>query len=149
MQTYTIHAPMEDNRSLEERAMDYQFIKEGFSIWAALFGPFWLLMKGMWLETLSYFLAAIGLGLVLQLLGFNEEAISAFIMGANFIFALFARDIERLHFERSGFKLISVVNGKTKDECEARYFRSLNQNETDKNIQSQTYENNNKEVLET
>ncbi len=155
MQTYTIHAPMEDGRSLEERALDYQFIKEGFSIWAALFGPFWLLVKGMWLETLGYFLAVIGLALALQLLGLNEEAISAFIWVANFIFALFARDIERLHYERSGFNLIGVVNGKTKDECEARYFRSsdfrvLNSNETDQNNQTQIQtNNNNKEVLET
>lgn len=154
MKTYTIYAPMEDNRSFEERAMDYHFIKEGFSIWAALFGPFWLLIKGMWLETLGYFLAAIGLTLVLQLLGANEGAMSAFLWGANFIFAIFARDIERLHYERSGFRLISVVNGKSKDECEALYFRSshfhsLTSDEPEPKIETLAIENNNKEVLET
>ena len=47
MQTYTIYAPIDENRPLIERAMDYHFIKEGFALWAAIFGPFWLLAKGL------------------------------------------------------------------------------------------------------
>ena len=147
MQTYTIYAPIDENRPLIERAMNYQFIKEGFSLWAALFGPLWLLAKGLWLETLAFFAAAIGLTLILQLIGFNEAAISAAMTGTTIIFGFFARDIERLHYERSGFKLISVVNGKTKDECEARYFRSLKSNETHQTHQKAETENNhNQEV---
>ena len=147
MQTYTIYAPIDENRPLIERAMNYQFIKEGFSLWAALFGPLWLLAKGLWLETLAFFAAAIGLTLILQLIGFNEAAISAAMTGTTIIFGFFARDIERLHYERSGFKLISVVNGKTKHECEARYFRSLRSNDTDHTHQKAETENNhNQEV---
>ena len=147
MQTYTIYAPLDVNRPLIERAMDYHFIKEGFSLWAAVFGPFWLLAKGLWLETLGFFAAAIGLTLILQLIGFNEASISMAMTGTIFLFGFFARDIERLHYERSGYRLISVVNGKSKDDCEARYFRGLKSHETAQLHHKAVTENNNdKEV---
>lgn len=132
MKTYTIYAPEYDDRSFKERAMDYQFIKEGFSLWALLFGPFWLAIKGMWLELLTYCAIAVGLSLGLQLLGFNAEAISGATFIANIIFAIFARDIERLHLERDGFQMVSIINGKTKEDCEASFFRNHEKSENTK-----------------
>lgn len=127
MKTYTVYAPEEDNRAFKDRATDYVFIKEGYSLWAAIFGPFWLVFKTMWVEAAVFFVAIIGVSVAMEQLGFNAFAISSFFTLANIIFAFFARDIERLFYERSGYQMVSVINGKNEHDCEARYFRNRGQ----------------------
>ncbi len=120
-----MHSPPEDDRSFQERANDYVFIKEGFSLWAALFGPFWLVMQNMWVEVAAYFGGLILLSIILEALGFTPEAISFAFLFANAVFGLFARDLRRYHYDRRGYHLTDVVIGKTLEECETRFFRNL------------------------
>ncbi len=104
--------------------MDHVFIKEGFSLWAAFLGPLWLVMKSMWVETGVYIAALITGAILMEAIGFHAQAISAAMLLANLGFGLFARDLLRFHIERKGYKFVSVVNGKTMDECETRFFQN-------------------------
>ncbi len=123
IKTYTVHSPPEDNRPEDDRVMDYIFIKEGYSIWAALLGPFWTLANGMWMETGVYIGGLIVGSILMEVIGFNAGAIGAAILFANLIFGLFARDLQRFFYERQGYTLETVVNGKSYQDCEVRYFR--------------------------
>lgn len=123
MKTFTIQAPAQDGRTGAERALDYKFIKEGFSIWAVVLGPFWSIINGLWLEALVHY---VGLGIALNLLsliGFHEVALVLMAFVSNIFFAIFAYDIQRYHYSRNGYKMLSVINGKNRDDCEARFFR--------------------------
>lgn len=122
--TYTVHIPPADNRPDEERTMDTVFIKEGYSIWAGLFGPFWSLANGMWIEAAAHFGGIIVLSILMDLIGFNAEAISSTITLANLIFGLFARDLQRSYYQNLDYQMDSVVIGKNYDDCEARYFET-------------------------
>lgn len=124
MKTYTVQAPPEDDRSYIERAVDYIFIKEGYSLWAALFGPFWTLANKLWIEGVIHLIAYISLTGTLASLGFTPGAVSFFSFLANILFALFAYDVQRFHFSRLGYQMVGVVNGKSKGDCEARFFRA-------------------------
>ena len=106
--------------------MDFIFIKEGYSLWAAVLGPLWLLAKAMWIEAGVYIALIMGGSALLSWVGFNAAAISTATLFANLVLGLFARDVERFHIERKGYKLIEVVNGKSLDECESRFFRQEN-----------------------
>ncbi len=125
MKTYTVFAPKNDDRSFKDRVADYRFVKEGYAFWAAIFGPLWLLAKQMWLEALAYFIGLSILLSILQLAGLNEIGSSLFVFLVSIIFALFARDIEAMHLERQGFKMVSLVTGKSFSECEEKYFYAL------------------------
>lgn len=125
MQTYTVYAPPADNRSFREQAVDYVFLREGYAFWAAIFGPLWLLARQMWLEALVYFVVLGILEGVLQWFGLNEYGATMLYFLISFIFALFARDIERWHYERKDYVMISLINGKSRDECETKFFHKI------------------------
>lgn len=131
MKTFTIYAPPPDDRSYENRSMDYKFIKEGYALWAGLFGPLWLLAKAIWIEGALYMVALIIFTSLLHYLGFNATAQSCFTFLANLVFGLFARDVERMYYERLGYEMISVINGKSAPDCEASYFRSQDRTKTE------------------
>lgn len=125
MKSYLVYAPEPDNRAVVEQAADFKFLKEGYSILAALFGPFWLVAKQLWIEAAIYF---VGLGSLLGALGFfglNEIGATLFYFITSALFAIFARDIEAWHLERGGYRMVSIVTGKTYAECEEKYFTSL------------------------
>src|SRR5262249_17936540 len=73
MLIYTVHEPSRPAQSLEERAEGVVFIKEGFTGWGFLFGPFWLLFNGLWLEFFLALLLAAGAAAGLIALGLDQE----------------------------------------------------------------------------
>lgn len=111
----------------DHQGEDNIFIKEGLSLTAALFGPFWSLMNNMWVEV-GLHVGLLILGTTcLEALGFNPGFITAAILASNLVFALFARDLQRFYLERRGYRLAGVVVGKTLDECETRFYRTAEQ----------------------
>ncbi len=124
MKTYTVQAPPEDDRSYAERAVDYVFLKEGYSFWAALFGPFWTFTNKLWIEGLVHLVAYFSLLGVVAAIGFTLGVVGFFSFFANILFGLFAYDVQRLHYTRKGYNMVGVVNGKSKGDCEARFFRA-------------------------
>ncbi|WP_424136183.1 DUF2628 domain-containing protein [Roseomonas chloroacetimidivorans] len=111
MRIFSIHA-----RSGEKPRT--RLVPEGFSVWAFLFGPLWLLWRGLWLALLGYVLLAAGsallpapwdgwAGIALQLL-----------------LGLHARDLERWTLQRRGFAHQGVVAAQDEDEALLRAIRA-------------------------
>lgn len=107
--------------------MDYVFIKEGYSIAAALLGPVWLFVKGMFTAGGLYIGMMIIGSIFAGLIGLNAIAVLGLLLATNLAFGLFARDLHRFHLERQGYQFKSVVKGKSLDDCEIRYFRNRHQ----------------------
>jgi hypothetical protein len=119
MALFTVHAPrMADG--VEADPAELVFVKDGFC-WPALFIPLvWLIYRGLWLTLLLYVVALVGLSFVAGLAG--SDASSAVIVLFAFWFALEANGLRRWTLERHRYDLVGVVEGRTREEAERRYF---------------------------
>jgi len=53
MPVYTVHAPVTSN--VDFRATDrFAFVRDGFHVWAAIFGVIWLAWHRLWLALLGW-----------------------------------------------------------------------------------------------
>jgi hypothetical protein len=89
-------------------------VREGFSWWALIFGPFWLLARGAWLPALLGLLAA---GVISRA---PADRVAWLETGLAFAFGLFGRDLWRWSLAQRGFTLVHVVTAGSEDEAFAR-----------------------------
>jgi hypothetical protein len=94
---------------------DLVLVPEGFSIWAALFGPIWLLLHRAWIAAALVFAAALIAGRVDHLLGTSVLA-----LGLMLLQGLLSRDLQRWCLGRAGYAAGPVVGGADRDAALAR-----------------------------
>ena len=121
MLVYTVHEPSEPAASLDDRADELVFVREGFSTAAFLFGPFWLAVHRLWLPLVLYVAGILLLLLVFQILPGGGGAVGSVLTLASLAFGLEANAIRRWGLERRGYQTIATVAGKSFEECEHRF----------------------------
>ena len=89
-------------------------VREGFSWGALLFGPFWLLLRGLWLEALLWLAAASAA--VLLAPGVAAAALPAL----QFLLGCHARDLQRRALARRGYAQAHVVVERDEERALAR-----------------------------
>jgi hypothetical protein len=90
-------------------------VRDGFSVWALLFGPFWLLMKAAWIPAGVLFALEIVLRLLLH------PPIAGIVgLGVAWLVGLHAQDLCGWSLARRGWQLRTVATGRTHDEAYAR-----------------------------
>ena len=68
MPVYTVHAPVANNSDI--RATDrFAFVRDGFHVWAFLFGPLWLVWHRLWLALIGWIIVVVALDLAMRRLG--------------------------------------------------------------------------------
>lgn len=118
MALYTIHAPERESGAAIAPA-ELVFIKEGFC-WPALFvSLIWTLYRRLWLVFLLLLAAMLVLGALGEVLG--SAATVLFLLGRVF-YALEANGLRRWTLERNHYTLVGVIEGRTLDEAERRFF---------------------------
>ena len=124
MQTFTVHEPSDGPADRIERAESLVFIKDGFSLAAALLTPFWLIANRLWLALVAY-LAAVGLiELVVWALGIDQAAAAWPIFALHLLIGLESDALRCWGLGRRGYTLIGSVSGRNWDECERRFLDS-------------------------
>jgi hypothetical protein len=121
VQTYTVYERRVAPETVEERAGNLVFIKEGFAVWALLVPALWFLFNGLWRGFLLYLFLSIALVFALTSLGGTDDLVAWGGLILNLIFAFEARDIYRASLERRDYVLKGVVSGRSLDECERRF----------------------------
>ena len=120
MSTYTVHVPPRENsaRDLER----YVFVRDGFSFWAFLLAPLWMLWHRLWLALIGYVVIAVLLQIGLRLI--NASAAVTFTAGA--LLALLvgfeAATLRRMTLARRGWKNAGIVVGDDIESAERRFF---------------------------
>lgn len=121
MPVYTVHAPTADGADL--RATDqFVFVRDGFYLWAALFGPLWLMSRRLWLALLGWIVAIGALELALALLGAGSAAfwlaqgIVALLMGFE------AASLQRWTLSRRHWRQLDIVVADDEEAAERRFF---------------------------
>ncbi len=122
MIVYTVHEPGIPAKSLDERADEAVFIKEGFTWRGFLFGPLWLLFNALWFEFVFAGLLAAGVAAGLTELGLKDQAgIIAYLL-LMLIVGFEGNGLRRARLERKGYVYLASVAGNSLEECERRFF---------------------------
>jgi hypothetical protein len=123
MAVYTVHEPPLREAMSAPELERFVFVRDGFSFWALLFGPLWMLRHRMWLVLLGYGAAVAALSLVLRLLG---SAAVAPIVWALFglLLGFEAGTLRRFTLGRRGFRNVGIVVGDDLELAERRFFDS-------------------------
>ncbi|MGB7126140.1 MAG: DUF2628 domain-containing protein [Methylovirgula sp.] len=131
MPVYTVHLPTRDRRATLGVADEFrpatdaalvgaEFVPERFSRAAFFLGPIWLAWHRLWLELLLW-LVVFSLLAIQPILG----AGTSFLIGVllEIFLGLEANDLRRGRLARSGYRLIDVAAGATRDDAERSFYR--------------------------
>ena len=79
MPVYTVHAPVANN--MDFRATDrFAFVRDGFHLWAAVFGVLWLAWHRLWLALLGWIVLMAVIDVVM--VKFGVSAATVFLVDA-------------------------------------------------------------------
>jgi hypothetical protein len=124
MQTYTVYESPDPPADRIERAERLVFIKDGFSWFAALLAPLWLLVHRLWWPLLGYVLIAGAFELLKQGTPLNQRWIGLAILALNVLVGFEADSLRRWAIERRGWRALGTVTGRTALESERRFFEA-------------------------
>jgi hypothetical protein len=120
MSIYTVHTPPPAaEKSGPER---FVFVRDGFSFWAFLLGPLWMLWHRLWLVLVGYCVLVIAVQAALHAIGvssgvrFTTGALIALLVG------LEAATLRRLTLARRGWRNAGIVVGDGIESAEQRFF---------------------------
>ncbi|MCM5554561.1 DUF2628 domain-containing protein [Pleomorphomonas sp. NRK KF1] len=118
MAIFSVHLP--DKVAPEAIADRAVFVRDGFAVWALLFGPLWFLRHREWLGLVGWIALAVLITLSERWLGpvttTGFELILAIATG------VVANDVRRLSLRLRGFRESGVVEGESRDAAERRFF---------------------------
>ena len=122
MSVYTVHVPP---ASAEQSGPDLErfiFVRDGFSFWAFLLAPWWMLRHRLWLALVCYVILAVALSVALRLIG--TSAAVAVIAGALFslLVGFEAATLRRFGLARRGWRNVGIVVGDDVESAERRFF---------------------------
>ena len=124
MKSYTVHEPPNPPADRIKRGERLVFVREGFSLMAAIFAPLWMLMRGMWLALLVYIVVVAGLVFGLHTLGVEPQWISYVIIGLHLVLGFELGTLRRWTLERRGWRTLGAVTGRNATECERRFIQA-------------------------
>lgn len=123
MAIYTVHEPAGAKHAGQNMAEQAVFVRDKFSWMGFLFGPFWLLAKGMWLVLIGYIvLAAMFISALDYLLPAGLIMLPFVIFLAHLLLGFEAANLCAWTLARRGYSLNAVMSGHDREDCERRYF---------------------------
>ncbi len=100
-------------------------VREGFSIWAFLFGALWALYHGLWL--VAVVLAAVPLLIeVAAIEGWLQQEVAAVaLLLFNVYIGCSANDWRRERYRRRGWVMAGLASGRDQTEADRRFFDAV------------------------
>jgi hypothetical protein len=121
MPVYTVHAPVTEN--VDFRATDrFTFVRDGFHIWAALFGLVWLAWHRLWLALIGWIVLMIVVDVAMVRLGVGAAAIFLVDGLLALLLGLEAASLERWTLSRRKWRQLDIVVADDEEAAERRFF---------------------------
>ncbi len=122
MVTFTAHERDGEAHDIAARAQGVLFVREGFAWMALLFPIIWLIYHRMWIVLAGFvaIVALVQLGVVT--LGLSDAVAVVASVALSGVFALQANDLRCWSLGRRGYKLVALVSGRNRGECEKEFF---------------------------
>jgi uncharacterized protein DUF2628 len=124
MAVYTVHQPPADHGSLLPNAERIVFVRDGFSFWAFLVTPLWMLWHRMWLVLLGYIVVLAALEAGLSAIGASATALSVVGLFVSVLVGLEASTLRRFSLRLRGFRNVGIVSGADREDAERRFFET-------------------------
>ena len=122
MSVYTVHEPPPRRGAAAPEAERFAFVRDGFSLWAFVFAPLWMLRHRMWLVLLGYVVISAALQIGVRALGGSAAATAAIGILLGLLVGLEAGTLRRFTLSRRGWNNIGVVSGDDVEDAERRFF---------------------------
>jgi hypothetical protein len=103
---------------------DLLAVKTGFSWWAAVLPPLWLLRHRLWLGFVLYMLFSTVFGLALEFADIADPAATALGLALSVLIGVSAHDFRRWTLARHGWRMAGVLRADTADDAESLFHRS-------------------------
>ena len=122
MSIYTVYEPPLKAHESAPDPERFVFVRDGFSFWAFLLAPWWMLRHRLWLALVCYVILAVALSIALRLIG--ASAAVAIIAGALFslLVGFEAATLRRFGLARRGWRNVGIVVGDDVESAERRFF---------------------------
>jgi hypothetical protein len=125
MKVYTAHSRKPDSADLARDTDSLVFVKDGFSLWAAVVPLLWLLFNRMWIPLLGYLALTIGFSALTRGLGLSDAAVFPAALALGLLIGFEANALRRWSLERKGYRMVAIGVGATRDECERNIYQKL------------------------
>ena len=121
MSVYTVHQapPRAAAASVAER---FVFVRDGFSWWAFLLTPLWMLRHRMWLVLLGYVVLCGAIEAALVRFGASRTAIVIVGLLISLLVGLEASTLRRLALHRRRWSNVAIISGNDLEDAERRFF---------------------------
>jgi hypothetical protein len=122
MSIYTVYEPPLKAHESAPDPERFVFVRDGFSFWAFLLAPWWMLRHRLWLAFVCYVTLAVALSVALRLIG--TSAAVTIIAGALFslLVGFEAATLRRFGLARRGWRNVGIVVGDDVESAERRFF---------------------------
>lgn len=122
MSVYTVHEPPVRSADPLPDAVRLVFVRDGFSFWAFLLGPLWMLWHRMWLVFAGYVAIAAALETPLVVFGASQTAPAVVGLFISLLVGLEASTLRRFTLRRRGWSSVGIVSGDDLEDAERRFF---------------------------
>jgi len=122
MAVYTVHQPSATRANALPDAERIVFVRDGFSFWAFLVAPIWMLWHRMWLVLLGYVVVLAVADAALLALGGSHIAYSVIALFVSLLVGLEASTLRRFSLRLRGFRNVGIVSGVDREDAERRFF---------------------------
>ena len=130
MAVYTVHQPPLRKYEAGPDPERFAFVRDGFSFWAFVFGPLWMLRHRMWLVLLGYIVVAVAMQVGLRFVGASggSAAFAGFMLAL--LVGLEAGTLRRFTLGRRRWRNVGTIVGTDRETVERRFFESWVRGET-------------------
>ena len=122
MAVYTVHEPPLKRYETSGAPERFAFVRDGFSFWAFLLAPLWMLRHRLWLVFFGYALLVVGAGIGLHVLDASRTVQLVVALLLALLIGFEAGTLRRFTLGRRGWNNVGVVVGDDRDTAERRFF---------------------------
>ena len=122
MSVYTVHQPPLESGAAAAEPFRFVFVRDGFSWWAFLLTPLWMLRYRLWLALAIYLVAATALDVGLRGIGASIFTLILAGLLISLLVGFEASTLRRSKLTRRHWRNIGVVTGDALEEAERRFF---------------------------
>jgi hypothetical protein len=120
MSIYTVHEPPLKADGSTPDPDRFVFVRDGFSFWAFLLAPLWMLR--LWLVFVGYVIVAVALQVGLRLIGASLGVIITVSLLLALLVGFEAATLRRFTLARRRWKNVGIVVGNDLESAERRFF---------------------------
>jgi hypothetical protein len=122
MRIYTVHAPRTSDMHSRAAGDRVVFVRDGFHIWAFVFGAFWLLYHRLWWALLGYVAVMAGVSISLGVLRVSGGVSLCVLLLLALLMGLEAASLRRWTLSRGKWGQLDVVAAASEQDAEQRFF---------------------------